>query len=223
MTSVSIPILTQLASAARLLEKQAATLQSQQQYVFRQLSAWLSTQINALEQPAITPTIPAVRQTLPVPPAPPVPDTILVALGGWSARILWSTLGATLALSLMALGGNTDESRMLRVSNHLWPGNPWVEMRLKQLKKAGAETPVNTSTQQLNLQLKAVEKRLLDAEQKRKPYMTISELKTSVYQMQDTLRQQTLTVDNQLDRLQLQQENHEPVSEEMLYDTPDGN
>jgi len=64
----------------------------------------------------------------------------------------------------------------------------------------------------VNNQLNSVELRLLEAEQKRKPYMTISELKTAIYQMRQTLQQGGEPVQAQLDDLQRKLDKQQPVS-----------
>jgi len=64
----------------------------------------------------------------------------------------------------------------------------------------------------VNKQLNELEQRLLDAEQKRKSYMTISELKTAIYQMRQTLQQGGEPVLAQLDDVQKKLDNKQPVS-----------
>jgi type VI secretion system protein VasL len=72
--------------------------------------------------------------------------------------------------------------------------------------------PANHSYERLSQQLIDLEQRLLDAEHKRTPYMTISALKTHVYQMRETLKMQEALLENQLNQLQVQRNDQQPVS-----------
>lgn len=217
MTAVSASALEQLQRAAGLLEKQAVVLQSPQHSAFRQLSAWLEAHISTLELQAVAPAVSPAPVAPPVASAPPVPALEQEVPARWPGRLIWCVLGAVLALSVTTLIQQADDPDVLRFSNQIWPGNPLVEHRRLALEKLSATLPVNRSVEKLSLQLDTLEQRLLDAEQKRKPYMTISELKTSIYQMRDTLRQQATMVEYQLDQLQQQQNKGQPVSDAARY------
>lgn len=209
-TTVNTAALTQLLTAAGLLEKHAAILQSTRQTAFRQLSTWLENCINTIEQQAIMPTLPPAPLVLPIIPPPLTPEPVISKR--WPERILWSVSGGAVTLLVMILIQKAEDPDVLRLSNRIWPENPWVEQWQQKMEKASLTLSTNSSTQQLSQQLDTLEQRLLDAEQKRKPYMTISELKTSVYQMHNTLRQQTSMVENRLHQLQIQLDKHQPVS-----------
>ncbi|WP_336213731.1 VasL domain-containing protein [Enterobacter sp. P82] len=217
MAAVSASALELLQSAAGLLEKQAIPLQSPQHTAFRQLSAWLEAHINTLEQQAVASAVSPAAVTRPVACDPPVPILEQETPARWPGRLIWCVLGAAMALSVTTLIQKADDPDVLRFSNQIWPDNPLVEHRRIALEKMSAALPVNKSVEQLSQQLDTLEQRLLDAEQKRKPYMTISELKTSVYQMRDTLHQQATMVEQQLNQLQQQQLKGQPVSDAALY------
>ncbi|EMF07035.1 VasL domain-containing protein [Serratia marcescens] len=211
METVSTSELSQLLTAHDVLHKQATALHFPQQNVIRQLSAWLKTHIHTVEQHSMTPTVSAIPLLTPVAAAPSLAPKPVVR------KLLWSSVGAVVALSGMLLMQLSDNPEVLRFSNRIWPGNPLVKQWQQRQEKTSAILPTNISTQQLSQLLDTLEQRLLDAEQKRKPYMTISELKTSVYQMRDTLRQQASMMENQLNQLQIQQENSKPISAATLY------
>ncbi|MBW4201912.1 hypothetical protein JW319_11075 [Enterobacter cloacae subsp. cloacae] len=217
MTVVSTSALEQLQSAAGLLEKQAVALQSPQHSIFRQLSAWLEAHISTLKLQAIAPAVSPAPVATPVAFAPPIPALEKEVPTRWPGRLIWCVLGAVIALSITTVIQKVDDPDVLRFSNQIWPDNPLVEHRRIALERMSSTLPVNRSVELLSQQLDTLEQRLLDAEQKRKPYMTISELKTSIYQMRDTLRQQATMVEYQLDQLQEQKENGQPISDATLY------
>ncbi|CNK97030.1 Uncharacterized protein conserved in bacteria [Yersinia enterocolitica] len=216
MTAVSTSALEQLQNAAGLLEKQAVVLQSPQHSAFRQLSAWLEAHIDTLGQQVITPAASPVLAAQSITSPEPVLEPEQ-AVSRWLARLVWFAFGAVVTLSIATLIQKADDPDVLRVSNRIWPGNPLVEHRQQALEKMSAMFPSNSSVQQLNQQLDTLEQRLLDAEQKRKPYITISELKTSIYQIRNTLREQATMVEEQLNRLQEQKNSGKPISDAALY------
>lgn len=213
-TTANTTVLTQLLSAIKLLEKHACALQSVQQTAFRRLSIWLENCINTSEQQAITLTVPPAPLVLPLNSPPLTLEPIV--LKRWPERILWSVSGAAVALLAMILIQKAESPEALLFSNRIWPGNPLGEQWQQKMEKASLALSINSSTKQLSQQLDTLEQRLLDAEQKRKSYMTISELKTSVYQMKNSLHQQTSMVENRLNQLKIQREINQPVSNETI-------
>ncbi|WP_237932250.1 VasL domain-containing protein [Buttiauxella sp. S19-1] len=217
MKAVSVSVLRQLLNAVELLEKQANKLKSTQHETFHQLSAWLETHISANEKQAVAPLLTPISLELPIELSRTIPASELSPSKLWFLRLLWMILGGAGTLSVIILMHKVDYPDVLRVSNNIWPGNPWVEKWQQSLEKTSVTLPINTSTQQLNQQLDTLEHRLLDAEQKRKPYITISELKTSIYEMRTNLNIQTSMVENQLNQLQIQLDNNQSISPIALY------
>ncbi|MFX2610789.1 VasL domain-containing protein [Enterobacter mori] len=189
--------LRQLLNAAELLRGHASALHSSQLSTLQQFSGWLNARINDATQPVRTPVA-----ALP-PEAPPPPPVVRQAKRGWQGRFLWSTFGAALALFAVALIQGIKDPAVLVYSNEIWPGNAFYVQWRQQLEGKSAILPGKSeSYQYLNQQLDMLEERLIDAEQKRKPYVTISELKTTVYRMRQATRQQEMSLEHQLHSLQ---------------------
>lgn len=169
---------------------------------------------------AVTPPKPPVAAAVVTPLKPPVaaaPATPLKAASRPAAsRWRWMIFGMLIATGGMQLLQAIDNPAVVHYSSQIWPDNPLVNRWRMQYVHASAGIPADDGYTQLLQQLNALEIRLLDAEAKRKPYMTISELKTQVYQMQTILRQQEHSFENQLNAVQALREQHLPVSSEQL-------
>ena len=152
----------------------------------------------------------------PVEPVEPVvqPDHSAASkpLLTWRARCLWGTLGGLVAVIFTGGIWGLGHPRAAHYSHQLWPDNAWYMKWRTQAEKQVALYPANHAYERLNQQLIDLEQRLLDAEHKRTPYMTISALKTHVYQMRETLKMQDTLLENQLNQLQVQRDNQQPVS-----------
>lgn len=207
-------ILQQLFNAMTLLQGHAAALQSTKLAAFQQMSAWLSTHIKAIEQQALSPAhtsrpstdASALLFSLPLPPA----------RTRWRVKGLWGMAGALMALSIVGIIQGIHDPVALNFSNRIWPGNPLFAHWKQNLLEESNMFPANKTYERLNQQLNTLEQRLLDAEQKRKPYLTISELKTNVYQMQQTLDGQKKIFEFQLNDVQTLRDRHQPLPSEVL-------
>lgn len=217
LTAVSAPVLEQLLNASNRLLDQAKALPLTQPRALEQLNAWLENQIRALKQRTI---MNAVLSPLPPPPSlhssplqVSVPREVMKPINSvWLRRAGWIMLGAGTALCATLVLQRINDPQVLRKSQQLWPSNPLVSSWQRRQEAISSNLRINNSTQQMSQHLEVLEQRLLDAEQKRKPYMTISELKTTVYTLQETLNQQSSMVENKLNQLALQKKQHQRLS-----------
>lgn len=217
MNVVNTPNLQQLLTATQQLLGHATALEYPQQNVLHQLTTWLESKISTLEQQAIAPAVSSMMSDAPLPSPPQKVPEARPIQSTWSDKLRWGITGAGVAMCATLVQQNLDSPAMLRISQKLWPNNPLVVHWYQQLKNSGDTLTINVSTQQLAQQLDELEQRLLDAEQKRKPYMTISELKTSIYNMRKTLRLQSAMVEMQLNQLIIDKNNNQPISQAALY------
>lgn len=211
LTAVSVTALEQLFNACTQLLAQAKALQLQPR-ALEQLSTWLERQIRTLEQQAIEPTVPTRSQKKPQTKTPMLSVPVLVTKSVWSRKFGWAVMGAGVMLLIMLALQSMNFPEVLQKSQKLWPRNPLVSTWKRKQEAISSNLRINNSTQQMSDQLGMLEQRLLDAEQKRKPYMTISELKTTVYTIRGILDQQSSMVENQMSQLIQQQNNNQPLS-----------
>ncbi|MEW7314502.1 VasL domain-containing protein [Buttiauxella gaviniae] len=217
LTSAEVETLSKLESAVSLLLEHALSLQSKSQAPLRNLLDYLQSSRQSLqnrtvrEKPAVIPEYPSVPvEATALPPFST--QSLAPSSRPWKA---WFTGGVSgIALTLCAVGGITWLERPTTASylDKIWPGNALSARWKSHLAEQTAGLPTINSWAQVNNQLNNLEQRLLAAEQKRKPYMTISELKTEVYQMRQTLQQGGEPVLAQLDDLQNKRDNKQPIS-----------
>ncbi|WP_336982181.1 MULTISPECIES: VasL domain-containing protein [unclassified Cedecea] len=212
----NIPAMEQLLMSSGMLEAQAVELQSSQGDVFRQLSLWLEMNIKMLQQ--------QTQQSKPAVPAAPKLEPTITHLQlresrplTWPNKLCWSAAGAAFALSILSLYQSADNPDVLRVTNSIWQDNPLVTQWKNKQEIASKSAPANTTYEELISQLTAIEKRLLEAEQKRTSYMTISELKTAIYQLRETVHRQSTMVENQLNQIQRLKDNDRQIPPAQLY------
>lgn len=130
----------------------------------------------------------------------------------WKAWLSGSVAGITLALTVVVtIHWLTQPSTALRL-NSIWPDNPISLHWQNGLIEKTANLPTINSWQEMNIQLNNLEERLLDSEKKRIPYLTISELKTAVYQLRLTLQQGGEPIFVQLAHLQSKLDNQQSIS-----------
>lgn len=73
--------------------------------------------------------------------------------------------------------------------NNLIPNNPLSTFWVNKIQHRQPALPSSDSWAVMKASLERLEQNLVEAEQRRRPYLTISELKTSVYQLQHQLHQ----------------------------------
>lgn len=205
----------ELLNAITLLQGHAAALQSTQFAAFQQISAWLSENIEAVERRELSPG----RLSAPSADTIPLLFSLSPALSArtiWQNKWVWGIAGALITLIIMGTIQGINNPDALLFSNRIWPGNPLVTHWQKHLREESNAFPVDKTYEQLSQQLNTLEQQLLDAEQKRKPYLTISELKTDIYKMQQTLGSQQKSFELQLNEVQELRKNHQPISPVML-------
>lgn len=211
VTSVNAATLSQLQNVAELLREHASVLQSPEQNSLRQLSLWIESQLNAIELQTIAPTS---RPAFSYIATQPVHKTVLVTNKFWGSRLLWSVIGAGGGALILFIMMKLNDPNTLIATNRIWPGNKYFVGWQQELKEKSAIIPAYDNYEKLKQQIDGLEQRLLDAEQKRRPYLSISELKTSLYQMNTTLTNQSTSIENELYLLQKKHDGHKYIHEE---------
>jgi len=216
LNSAEIDTLTQLVNAVSMLLSHALSLQSRSQTALRNLLDYLQSSRQSLQKRALAaqPLI-ATHAPSPFVPAPqPLPVlSLLPPPHPWKAWLTGGVAGIALALCGFSVLSWLEQPSTVIGLNTLWPGNALTARWQTHHAEQTASLPVTNSWAQVNNQLNVLEQRLLDAEQKRKPYMTISELKTAIYQMRQTLQQGGEPVLAQLDNVQRKLDSKQPVSD----------
>lgn len=216
LNSAEIETLTQLEAAVSMMLGHALSLQSRSQAALRNLLDYIQSSRQSLQKRALT-----VKSTVPVPaPLPLVPAAqpfpalkLLPPPRPWKAWITGSMVGIALTLCAVSAAHWLEQPSTALRLNAFWPGNPLSARWQNRYVEQNASLPKINSWALVNEQLNDLEQRLLDAEQKRKSYMTISELKTAIYQMRQTLQQGGKPVLAQLDDVQRKLDNKQPVSD----------
>lgn len=218
LNSAEVSTLVQLEGAVSMMLDHALSLQSRSQAALRNLLDYLQSSRQTLQKRALVakPLMPApATSPSPLVPAPP-PLPLLKILPPQRSWKAWVTGGITgMALTLCAVSVVNwlqQPSTAVRL-DVFWPGNPLSARWRAQLAEQTASLPTINSWAMVNDQLNALEQRLLDSEQKRRSYVTISELKTAIYQMRQTLQQGGEPVMAQLDVLQGRLDSKQPVSD----------
>lgn len=130
----------------------------------------------------------------------------------WKAWLSGSVAGMVLALTVVGtIYWLTQPSTAIWL-NSIWPGNPISLHWQQRFAEKAANLPTINSWQEMHTQLNNLEQRLIDSEKKRIPYLTISELKTAVYQLRLTLQQGGEPVLVQLAHLQSKIDNQQSIS-----------
>lgn len=216
LNSAEVDTLQQLEGAVSMMLEHALALQSRSQAPLRNLLDYLQSSRQTLQKRALI-AKPAVPDVAPVPVTPParvpvVKPAPLPAPRPWKAWLCGGGVGIAVTVCVMStLHWLAQPSAAIRL-NALWPGNAFSVRWQNHHTELSATLPDINSWALVNNQLNSVELRLLEAEQKRKPYMTISELKTAIYQMRQTLQQGGEPVQAQLDDLQRKLDKQQPVS-----------
>ncbi|TPG64293.1 VasL domain-containing protein [Ewingella americana] len=215
LTSIEVKTLEQLEGAVSLMLQQALSLQSRSQAALRNLLDYLQSCRQSLQKRALVAKLEI--QESPRPPVTPAPilvpeQTPLPVQRPWKALLTGGAIGIALTLGIVSASNWLEQPSAAISLYKLWPGNPVSARWQKHLAEQIASLPNTNSWALVNKQLNDLEQRLLDAEQKRKPYMTISELKTAIYQMRQTLQQGGEPALAQLDALQSKLDSQQPVS-----------
>lgn len=206
----NISAVKHMQSAVELLQRHATSLNSRVQHTLQQFYSWLAVHCQSVEKQAHAPAVlPAADSSVPLHLDP---EPVARLPGRWCTHLLWTTVGAVIALSSVALYPRIYKPDVMLALNRVWPGNTFFVDWQRGLIKESAPLETAAKLEEVNQQLTLLEKRLLDAEQKRKPHVTISELKTAIYQMRETLRSQQTTVEYRLYQLQKQRQQHQPLS-----------
>jgi len=219
--SAETGMLTQLEYAVSMMLGQAQSLQSRSQTTLRNLLDYLRSCHQSLQKRTLTekpslvadapPNISSDRPSLSgqalSPPSLPRP---------WKAWLTGGVVGVALAIGTVNITQWVELPSTIIRLNTFWPGNPLFARWQAQLAEQTSSLPEINSWSMVNNQLNDLEQRLLDAEQKRKSYLTISELKTAIYQMHQTLMQGGQPVLTQLDDVQKKFDNHQQVSDEEI-------
>lgn len=212
LTSVQVETLRRLESSVSMLLEQALALQSRSQSALRNLLDYLQSSHQAQRKRAL-----AAQSVRPEPPCIPAQTQIseqkpLSPQRPWKAWLCGGVAGIVLTLGAVSIMNWLDQPATAISLNQLWPGNALSVSWQNRLAEQTSSLPTINSWVLVNSQLNDLEQRLLDAEQKRKPYMTISELKTAIYQMRQTLQQGGKPVLAQLDDLQQKRDNQQPLN-----------
>ncbi|SUY92697.1 Uncharacterized protein conserved in bacteria [Buttiauxella agrestis] len=207
-------ILQQLEGAvSMLLTAQVMIPQSRSQVSLRSLLDYLQASRQSLQKRVLVPKATVIN-------APPITEALqsvsveppLPGKRPLKALLLGGITGIAFTLTVVSAVHWLEKPSVAISLNKIWPGNFISKSRLNALAEQTASLPTINSWALVNSQLNNLEQRLLEAEQKRKPYMTISELKTEIYKMRQTLQQGGAPVQAQLDDLQVKLNNQQPVS-----------
>lgn len=205
LTSVEADTLLQLEGAVSMIFDQAQSLQSRSQISLRNVLDYLRSNRQALQKRVIVAksVIPAAPQVSVEMSSPPLSThhTFKQPVV-WKVWLAGGMTGIALTLCVVSTIHWLNNPSTAIWLEKIWPGNALSVHANKQIAEQIASLPTVNSWARVNHQLNNLEQRLLDAEQKRKPYMTISELKTEIYQMRQTLQQGGEPVLAQLDDLQ---------------------
>jgi type VI secretion system protein VasL len=201
--------LQQLRNAIELLQNYAATIYSSQQGTLKQLGVWLDSTIRVNGQPG-GPVSTVVSAPSSIRFLPPVVSV------RWRDKIFWWLSSVVVALLSVTVIMGSREPAVLVYSNKIWPENMFFTHWRQQLQEKSNVLVADMSYRQLNEQLDTLERRLIGAEKNRKSYVTISELKTAIYHMRQSVRQQEMTLEYQLNTLQELRVNQQRVSPALL-------
>lgn len=211
LTNAVVEVLNQLEGAISILLEYAQELHSRSQTALGNLLDYLHSNKRTVQKREILNTVKV--SDLSVIKVPPVPPIKLRPPCPWKPFIGGSLVGASLVFGIINLAGWLNNPSTAINLGLLWPQNPYSQYWEKKLIEKTSILPSTNSWMLINRQLDSLEQRLLDAEQKRKSYITISELKTSIYQMQETLRKGGEPVQAQLYELQQKISSHQTVSD----------
>ncbi|RJT36264.1 VasL domain-containing protein [Rahnella woolbedingensis] len=211
--NVDATVLQQLEDAVSVLLAQAVNLQSRSQTTLRSLQDYLHASRQSLQKRALVtqPVTPSPSAVTAVHPSQ-VEQTTFSSPRPWKALILTGATSVILTLAVVSAIQWLGSPSAAISLNKIWPGNFISRSWQNKLAEQTTSLPTINSWARVKSQLDNLEQRLLDAEQKRKPYMTISELKTEIYNMRQTLQQGGEPVQAQLDDLQIKIDNKQPVS-----------
>jgi type VI secretion system protein VasL len=212
LTSAEIDTLTQIEGAVSMMLDHALNLQSRSQTALRNLLDYLQSSRQSLQKRALA-VKPLVPGPTPFGPAPHLLPALTPPPRPWKAWFTGIVAGIALTLCAVSCVNWLEQPSTAVRLNALWPGNPVSARWQSRLAEQTSSLPAINSWAMVNNQLDGLEQRLLDAEQKRKSYMTISELKTAIYQMRQTLQQGGQPVLAQIDEVQRKLNNHQPVSD----------
>lgn len=211
LTNAVVETLTHLEGAISTLLEYAQVLQSRSQTALRNLLDYLQSNKRTLQKRELLTTVELSES--PIIQFPPIPSVKLLSSRPWKAYISGGIVGILLSFGTINIACWLYKPSTAIRLNLLWPDNPYSLYWEKKLAEKISILPTTNSWMLINKQLDSLEQRLLDAEQKRKPYITISELKTSIYQMRATLRDGGEPVLAQLDDLQQKINNHQAISD----------
>lgn len=126
--------------------------------------------------------------------------------------LIGAVIGAVLALSSTQLLPLLKAPTFLALSNEIWPNNPWYTACMRQYQQMSQSVVENNSLQMLVTLLDGLEQRLIASEQRTQPYMTVSQLKTSIYHARQLVAEQRFMIENQLNSLQIKKQQHLAIS-----------
>lgn len=219
LNSAGVNIITLLEGAISILCEHARSIKSPCYVSLQNLANYLISSRQSLQKntQAIR-LLNSARISSNVEPIPLPSSTMNLqpASLNWKTWLTGGVAGVIFALCTVgAIYWLTLPSTAIRL-NALWPGNPLSIRWQNRVSENKAILPKVSSWEVINNQLEILEQRLLDAEQKRTPYLTISELKTAIYQMRQTIQQGGEPVLVQLSQLQNKLDNTQPISDAEL-------
>ncbi|EMV8789781.1 type VI secretion system ImpA family N-terminal domain-containing protein [Escherichia coli] len=191
LNSAESNMLVQLHSAVSVMLEHASALNSRSKVTLQNLvnyihSSRLSLQKKTVSDKQLDPVPRPVKGELIT--QAPVELVLRPSPVPWKTRLAGSVIGIVLTLTVVGAIHWLTHPSMAILLNSIWPANPISIHWQKRLTETAASLPTINSWQEMNDQLNNLEQRLLDAEQKRIPYLTISELKTAIYKLRLTLR-----------------------------------
>lgn len=211
LTSAVVETLTQLESAISLLFEHAQLLQSRCQTDLKNLLDYLQSNKRTLQKREILSKVeffelPIIQSSpsLPIKLRHPYP---------WGNYFLGGLVGVVFTVLVIYLAFWLYKPSTAISLGKLWPDNRYSLYWERKLTEKTSSLPSTDSWVLINRQLDSLEQRLIDAEQKRKPYITISELKTYIYHMRVTLRDGGEPVQAQLFELQNKINSNQVISD----------
>lgn len=205
----------QLESAVSLLLEHAVNLQSRGQASLRNLFDYIKYNRQLLQKRSST--VKKIASPLAelepglIPQSSPM-LTLSPTQMPWKAWLFGFVVGIVFSFSTVCIIYLLTQPSTAISLKILGPANPLSTRWQSALAEKAATLPTINSWVQINNQLDYLEKRLLDSELKHKPYLTISELKTEIYNMRQSLLHGGKPVIAQLDDIQKKIENKQPVS-----------
>lgn len=219
ITSLNCDTHQQLLVALSALEKQAIILQSPQLTPLRLFIAKMKNHANAANEMnvrthSVGSVIPFDEKAQNKPLFAMSSSLIGKKISYLRTFCYGGVIGSLLTLLISFSLDKLNDPGFVAFSNQVWPNNPWYKLKFQNYQQLSQSLPINPSKKQLETQLENLEKRLIASEQRTKPYITVSELKTEIYQLSMLVQQKPTKIEDQLITLQTRKNNHIPIPEE---------